>query len=61
MKHRTAGDLMSSPAVTAQPHWTVVQAAQVMDGHKVKRLPAPWLRTESPGVPICFAQDPGTG
>lgn len=35
----TAGGLMTSPAVVAHPGWTVVQAAQVMDRAKVKRLP----------------------
>ncbi|HEY5836337.1 CBS domain-containing protein [Streptomyces sp.] len=35
----TAGELMASPAVVAHPQWTVVQAARVMDRHRVKRLP----------------------
>ncbi|MFI1096805.1 CBS domain-containing protein [Streptomyces sp. NPDC020917] len=35
----TAAELMSSPAVVARPEWTVVQAARVMDAHRVKRLP----------------------
>lgn len=35
----TAGELMNSPAVTARPQWTVVEAAQVMERHHVKRLP----------------------
>ena len=35
----TAAALMSSPAVTARPQWTVVEAAQVMERHHVKRLP----------------------
>ncbi|MYS19282.1 CBS domain-containing protein [Streptomyces sp. DvalAA-14] len=39
MRHRTVGDLMTSPALVAHPQWTVVQAAQVMDRHKVKRRP----------------------
>jgi CBS domain-containing protein len=35
----TAGGLMTSPAIVARPEWTVVQAARVMDQHRVKRLP----------------------
>ncbi|MFF4507389.1 CBS domain-containing protein [Streptomyces sp. NPDC001401] len=35
----TAEGLMNSPAVTARPQWTVVEAAQVMERHGVKRLP----------------------
>ncbi|AQT76972.1 CBS domain-containing protein [Streptomyces sp. fd1-xmd] len=35
----TAGDLMTSPAVTARPEWSVVRAARVMQRHGVKRLP----------------------
>ena len=35
----TAEGLMSSPAVTARPQWTAVEAAQVMERHHVKRLP----------------------
>ncbi|MFE2582830.1 CBS domain-containing protein [Streptomyces sp. NPDC059378] len=35
----TAQGLMNSPAVTARPQWTVVEAAQVMERHHVKRLP----------------------
>ncbi|MEH0421162.1 CBS domain-containing protein [Streptomyces sp. B21-083] len=34
----TAKGLMSSPAITARPQWTVVEAAQVMEVHRVKRL-----------------------
>lgn len=34
-----AAGLMNSPAVTARPRWTVVDAAQVMERHRVKRLP----------------------
>jgi CBS-domain-containing membrane protein len=34
----TAEGLMSSPAVTGRPQWTVVEAAQVMERHRVKRL-----------------------
>ncbi|MDH6544184.1 CBS domain-containing protein [Streptomyces lavendulae] len=35
----TAGELMTSPAVTARPGWSVVRAARVMQRHGVKRLP----------------------
>ncbi|MET9881836.1 CBS domain-containing protein [Streptomyces sp. NPDC006430] len=35
----TAAGLMSSPAVTAAPQWSVVRAARVMRKHMVKRLP----------------------
>ncbi|WP_327068604.1 CBS domain-containing protein [Kitasatospora sp. NBC_01302] len=35
----TAGALMTSPAVTARPEWSIVEAARVMDRKKVKRLP----------------------
>ncbi|MFK4104272.1 CBS domain-containing protein [Streptomyces sp. NPDC019531] len=35
----TAEGLMNSPAVSARPQWTVVEAAQVMERHRVKRLP----------------------
>ncbi|MDQ0958091.1 CBS domain-containing protein [Streptomyces sp. B4I13] len=35
----TAAELMSSPAVTARPEWTVVEAARVMEQGRVKRLP----------------------
>ncbi|MET9132939.1 CBS domain-containing protein [Streptomyces antibioticus] len=35
----TAEGLMSSPAVTAMPQWTAVEAARVMERHHVKRLP----------------------
>ncbi|MER5583223.1 CBS domain-containing protein [Streptomyces asoensis] len=35
----TAAGLMHSPAVTAGPQWTAVEAAQVMERHRVKRLP----------------------
>ncbi|MFJ3921776.1 CBS domain-containing protein [Streptomyces sp. NPDC090022] len=35
----TAEDLMTSPAVTARPEWSVVRAARVMQRHGVKRLP----------------------
>ncbi|WP_344384078.1 CBS domain-containing protein [Streptomyces thermolineatus] len=35
----TAEGLMSSPAVCARPGWTLVQAARVMNRHRIKRLP----------------------
>ena len=35
----TAEALMTSPAVTARPRWSVVEAARVMAQHHVKRLP----------------------
>lgn len=35
----TAGELMTSPAVTARPQWSVVEAARAMARHHVKRLP----------------------
>ncbi|MEU1473907.1 CBS domain-containing protein [Streptomyces sp. NPDC001668] len=35
----TAGELMTSPAVTARPEWSVVEAARAMARHRVKRLP----------------------
>ncbi|WP_030230967.1 MULTISPECIES: CBS domain-containing protein [unclassified Streptomyces] len=35
----TAGELMTAPAVCARPEWTVVEAARLMDGAGVKRLP----------------------
>ncbi|MEW2609954.1 CBS domain-containing protein [Streptomyces sp. NPDC047880] len=35
----TAGELMTVPAVCARPEWTVVEAARLMDGEGVKRLP----------------------
>ncbi|MFF9287113.1 CBS domain-containing protein [Streptomyces griseosporeus] len=35
----TAGELMTAPAVCARPEWTVVEAARVMEGNGVKRLP----------------------
>ncbi|MCX4744773.1 CBS domain-containing protein [Kitasatospora sp. NBC_01287] len=35
----TAGALMTSPAITARPDWSIVEAARVMDREKVKRLP----------------------
>ncbi|PWK65195.1 CBS domain protein [Streptomyces sp. CG 926] len=35
----TAEDLMTSPAVTARPEWSVVRAVRVMQRHGVKRLP----------------------
>ncbi|KOT60310.1 MULTISPECIES: CBS domain-containing protein [Streptomyces] len=36
---RTAGDLMSSPAVTIGPRRTVAEAARTMAAHRVERLP----------------------
>lgn len=35
----TAAGLMSSPAVTARPEWTIVEAARAMGRRKLKRLP----------------------
>ncbi|MFE7231669.1 CBS domain-containing protein [Streptomyces sp. NPDC002405] len=35
----SAEDLMTAPAVCARPEWTVVEAARLMDAHRVKRLP----------------------
>lgn len=35
----SAGQLMTAPAVTGKPYWNVVEAARVMEQHKVKRLP----------------------
>ncbi|MFE6843809.1 CBS domain-containing protein [Streptomyces sp. NPDC057686] len=35
----TAEELMTSPAVTARPEWSVVRAARIMQRHQVKRLP----------------------
>ncbi|MEV0412889.1 CBS domain-containing protein [Streptomyces sp. NPDC050448] len=35
----TAGGLMSSPAVTARPEWSVVRAARLMRKNQIKRLP----------------------
>lgn len=35
----TAGELMTSPAVCARPQWTVVEAARLMNGRRLKRLP----------------------
>jgi signal-transduction protein with cAMP-binding, CBS, and nucleotidyltransferase domain len=35
----TAGELMTSPAVVAEPEWSVARAAQTMEKLKVKRLP----------------------
>lgn len=35
----TAVGLMSHPAITAAPEWSVVRAARIMEKHKVKRLP----------------------
>ncbi|MFJ8074456.1 CBS domain-containing protein [Streptomyces sp. NPDC096176] len=35
----TADDLMTSPAVVAQPRWSAVEAARVMEDRHIKRLP----------------------
>ncbi|MET9436474.1 CBS domain-containing protein [Streptomyces sp. NPDC006551] len=35
----TAEAMMSSPVVVARPSWTAVEAARVMERHRVKRLP----------------------
>ncbi|MGV9245995.1 CBS domain-containing protein [Streptomyces sp. NPDC003710] len=35
----TAGELMTSPAVVAEPEWNAVRAARTMERRKVKRLP----------------------
>ncbi|MFF8941503.1 CBS domain-containing protein [Streptomyces sp. NPDC014864] len=35
----TAEELMTAPPVTARPEWTVVEAARLMDAHRIKRLP----------------------
>ncbi|MFB7589053.1 CBS domain-containing protein [Streptomyces sp. NPDC056169] len=35
----TAEAMMSSPVVTARPSWTAVEAARLMERHRVKRLP----------------------
>lgn len=35
----TAEGLMTSPVVSARPEWTVVEAARVMQDHRIKRLP----------------------
>jgi CBS domain-containing protein len=35
----TAGELMTSPAVVAEPEWNAVRAARTMESRKVKRLP----------------------
>ncbi|MCD0484498.1 CBS domain-containing protein [Streptacidiphilus sp. ASG 303] len=35
----TGQGLMSSPAVCARPEWTVVEAARLMEGKRLKRLP----------------------
>ncbi|MGS2587003.1 CBS domain-containing protein [Streptomyces hebeiensis] len=36
---RTAGEIMSAPAVCAHPEWTVVEAARLMEVQNVKQLP----------------------
>lgn len=35
----TAGELMTSPAVVAEPEWNAVRAARTMESRKIKRLP----------------------
>ncbi|MFE0698820.1 CBS domain-containing protein [Streptomyces sp. NPDC058872] len=35
----TAEGMMSSPVVTARPSWTAIEAARLMERHRVKRLP----------------------
>lgn len=35
----TASDVMTSPAITADPEWSLVRAARVMRTHSVKRRP----------------------
>ncbi|NUK82612.1 CBS domain-containing protein, partial [Streptomyces lunaelactis] len=35
----TAETLMTSPAVVAQPHWSAIRAARVMEQYRIKRLP----------------------
>ncbi|MEU6985674.1 CBS domain-containing protein [Streptomyces sp. NPDC046324] len=35
----TAGAMMTSPVVVARPSWTAVEAARLMERHRVKRLP----------------------
>ncbi|MEU8528281.1 MULTISPECIES: CBS domain-containing protein [Streptomyces] len=35
----TAEGMMSSPAVVARPAWSAVEAARVMERHRIKRLP----------------------
>ncbi|MCP9960022.1 MULTISPECIES: CBS domain-containing protein [Streptomyces] len=35
----TAEGLMTSPAVVARPEWSAVEAARVMERHRIKRLP----------------------
>ncbi|MFF0451705.1 CBS domain-containing protein [Streptomyces sp. NPDC004609] len=35
----TAEGMMSSPAVVAEPQWSAVRAARVMEQHRIKRLP----------------------
>ncbi|WP_329249032.1 CBS domain-containing protein [Actinoallomurus sp. NBC_01490] len=35
----TAEDLMSSPAITVHPEATIVEAARLLDAHRIKRMP----------------------
>lgn len=39
MDARTAGDLMSAPALTARPEWGIVETARYLHERGVKRLP----------------------
>ena len=36
---RTAGEAMTSPAITIEPYWTIPSAAQIMLEHGINRLP----------------------
>jgi CBS domain-containing protein len=36
---RTAGEAMTSPAITIEPFWTIPTAAQIMLDHRINRLP----------------------
>ncbi|MGV9253679.1 CBS domain-containing protein [Streptomyces sp. NPDC003697] len=36
---RVAEDLMTSPAIVAEPDWNVIRAARTMERHHIKRLP----------------------
>ncbi|MFB6716888.1 CBS domain-containing protein [Streptomyces sp. NPDC056358] len=39
MDARTAGDLMSTPVLTARPEWGIVETARFLQEHGVKHLP----------------------
>ncbi|MGW3304355.1 CBS domain-containing protein [Streptomyces sp. CB02130] len=39
MQHRTVFEVMTSPAVTAQPNWNLVETARTMHRKGVRRLP----------------------